>query len=293
MHRLGTASLVTGRTALAFLLSACLAAALGTSSEAHAPLALGQEAQTAQPAASAEASSAKVWVGRAPEFEEYLRTAAIARVADVPIGVTRPRRAYFKPGGPAASAIVKDLPPGRKLGFWESYTAEIAAYEMDKLLGLDMVPVTVERRVEGKKMSAQLWLEHCKLLKELPNQNAPDSQAWNRQVFRQRVFDNLIGNIDRNAGNLLVDRAWNLILIDHSRAFTETDKMPFLADMRAIDRPLFERLKALDEATVAARIGPWLFGGRAKRALLERRRRIVEHFEKLAAEKGEGLVFLP
>jgi hypothetical protein len=247
-----------------------------------------------QAASAPEApASAKVWLERGPQLEDYLRTAPIRRLAEVPIGVTKPRRAFFEAGGLAESAIVKDLPPGRKQGFWESYQSEIAAYELDKLLELGMVPVTVERRIDGKRMSVQLWVEHCRLLKELKSQAAPDAEAWNRQVFRQRVFDNLIGNIDRNAGNLLVDRVWNLILIDHSRAFTDTRKLPFGADMKRIDRALYARLKALDEATLDARLGPWLFDRGSRRTMLERRDRIVEHFEKLAAEQGAERVFVP
>ena len=30
------------------------------------------------------------------------------------------------------------------------------------------------------------------------------------------MFDNLIGNIDPNLGNWLLDEEWNIILIDHS-----------------------------------------------------------------------------
>jgi hypothetical protein len=103
------------------------------------------------------------------------------------------------------------------------------------------------------------------------------------------VWDNLIANIDRNAGNLLVDPSWNLILIDHSRAFTRTDKMPF--PMTRIDREFFARLKGLTEDEIVARLGPWLMDG--PKPLLKRRDKIVQHFEKLIAEKGEPLVLVP
>jgi hypothetical protein len=62
-------------------------------------------------------------------------------------------------------------------------------------------------------------------------------------------------------------------------------------DMKQIDRPLFERLKALDEATVEARIGRLTID--AVRPLLERRDAIVRHFEQLAAAKGDAQVFIP
>ena len=196
----------------------------------------------------------------------------------------------------------KKLPPGIRSGFWESYKSEIAAYELDKLLAMDMVPPTVERRYEGDPVSFQLWVDDTQLLKSLPNQHAPDIDRWNRQVYRQRVFDNLVGNIDRNAGNLLVDALWNLILIDHSRAFTETKTLPFetltrgkekVELMTRIDRPFFERVEALDFPTLKQRVGPWVLGDGWLRALLKRRDRVVEHFKALAAAKGDAEVFLP
>jgi hypothetical protein len=266
---------------------------MATSLSVFAALLLASQAPAAAPSATTNGS--KVWLGRSAEFEEYLKSAAVDRITDVPIGVTRPRRAYFKPGGLVQSAIVKDLRPGLKSGYWESYKSEIAAYELDKLLGLEMVPVTIEKRVEGNLMSAQLWVENCKWLKErrAAGERAPDVEAWNRQVHRQRIFDNLIGNIDRNEGNLLVDPTWNLILVDHSRAFTSTNKMPFEAQMKKIDRPVFERIKALELTTLKARVGPWVMGDGELKALLKRRDRIVAHFEKLAAQQGEAEVFIP
>jgi hypothetical protein len=239
------------------------------------------------------AAGSKVWLGRNAEFEEFLRAATIVKIEDVPIGITRPRRAYFAPGGLVTRAVIKKLPPGRSQGYWESYKSEIAAYELDKVLDLGMVPVTVERRVQGERVSAQLWVEQCKLLKEAQGQSSPDTTAWNRQVYRQRTFDDLVGNIDRNAGNLLIDQSWNLILIDHSRAFTSTAGMPFEKQRNRIDRAFFDRMVALDHATLKERLGPWVLDDGWIRALLKRRDTIVAGFRSLAAEKGEAAVFVP
>jgi hypothetical protein len=104
------------------------------------------------------------------------------------------------------------------------------------------------------------------------------------------VFDNLVGNIDRNAGNMLVDGAWNVILIDHSRAFA-VDRMPFEKEMTRIDRELFGRLQALDEAGLKERVRPWLLSDGQMRGILKRRDRIVAHFERIARERGEAAVF--
>ena len=102
---------------------------------------------------------AKIWVGRYQEIEEYLRTAEC-----VSMEVFDPRKATrctLRPGGPVARMAWRSLPPGVYRGFWESYKAEIAAYELDKLLKMDMVPPARGAAAPGRnKGAAQLWVEN-------------------------------------------------------------------------------------------------------------------------------------
>ncbi len=242
------------------------------------------------PAVAPPPTGSRIWLGRDAQIQQYLRTAPIEREDRIPVGVTHPERAFFVRGGLVASAAVKHLPSGVRDGFWESYKSEIAAYELDRLLGLDMVPVTVERRVGADFASVQRWVEGCRQLKDVDQSACPRPLEWARQVCRQRVFDNLIANIDRNAGNLLIDAEWNLILIDHSRAFA-TDRMPFEQAMHRVDREMFGRLKALDFATLRARLRPWVLHDATLRELLGRRDRIVAAFEAEVRENGEEAVF--
>ena len=99
--------------ALLFTL-ACLVAAPSlrvTADWIGGPPVYAQAAPAATPAPVA--GSARVWEGRNQEFEDDLRTAEIDQFEDVPIGVTKPKRAYFKPGGMVESVAWKMLPPGR------------------------------------------------------------------------------------------------------------------------------------------------------------------------------------
>jgi hypothetical protein len=248
----------------------------------HAERAFGSGLQ-----ATATAGSAKIWEGRNAEFEEYIRTADIVRFEEIPIGVTRPKRAWLQPGGLVASIAWKVLPPSRSTGYWESYKSEIAAYEMDKLLGMAMVPVAVEKRWKGDTAAAILWLTPVHPWKEMESRAKPPK--WNRQAVLMKMFDNLIGNADRNMGNLLVDDEWNLYLIDHSRAFVDAKTIP--VKMEHIDRTVWDRMLALDEPTLSAALGKWV-DGRNIRAVLARRDRMKGAIDKLVSDSSEAAVFI-
>jgi hypothetical protein len=232
-------------------------------------------------------ASAKIWAGRHEEFEAYIRAADIDHFENIPIGVTRPRRAFLKPGGLVQSVAWKVLPPSRRSGYWESYKSEIAAYELDKLLEMQMVPVAVEKQWKGETGAAILWVAPVHPWKQM--EARPKPYRWSFEAVRMKMFDNLIGNIDRNAGNMLVDDEWNLILIDHSRAFTGDKSL--VVKLQHIDRDLWTRMLALDEATLATALGVWVDQA-SIRAMLVRRDKMKAAIDKLVKNAGEDAVFV-
>jgi hypothetical protein len=234
----------------------------------------------------ATAACANVWQDKTAETEEYLRTAKVERVTQIPIGVTRPQRAYLGPGGPAESFAWKALEPGIRSGYYESYKSEIAAYELDKLLALNMVPVVVERRVAHETGAAILWLTGVRSWESvLP---LPKPRTWDQQIARMKMLDDLIGNSDRNKGNLLVDADWHIYLIDHSRAFATDLKLP--QELQNIDRRLWERMLALDEPGLKTALGQWLDSRRIQ-ALLRRRDVMKKQIDALVAKRGDSVFF--
>jgi hypothetical protein len=104
----------------------------------------------------------------------------------------------------------------------------------------------------------------------------------------------LVANLDKKEGSPLVDPQWNLIVLDHSLAFTNTLAQPYEIGkkLNQIDRPFFDRIKALDKPTVQRAIGDLVDAG-ALDALFARRDNIVKGFEKLAVEKSANQVFTP
>jgi hypothetical protein len=216
-------------------------------------------------------TSAKTWLGREPLIERHLKTAQVTRLEDIGTGVTRPRRARLTPEAPFASLTWKVLPPGRRDGYWESYKSEIAAYELDKLLGLDMVPPAVERQIDGDTGAAIMWIDGVKSVKETGGR-VPSGPAWDKPIRRMLMFDNLIGNPDRNAGNILVGPPGELILIDHSRAFTADRSLR--QQIPRVDGALWDRLTAVTPAELSRTLDPWMDGA-AVGAVLERRTRML------------------
>lgn len=232
-------------------------------------------------------TSARVWEGRAAEYEAFIAAAPIERFEDLSVGVTHPRRAFLRPGGLVESVAWKVLPPGRVSGSWESYKSEVAAYEMDKLLNLGMVPVAVEKQWKHEIGAAILWLTPVRSWKEVRYKEKPD--IWNRQMVRMKMFDDLIGNNDRNLGNLVVDDQWNVFLIDHSRAFVTDKDLP--AKIEHVDRALWNRMLALDEPALTPVIRKWV-GRAALSAVLARRDRMRDVIAKLVQTNGERAVFV-
>jgi hypothetical protein len=229
------------------------------------------------------------WVGNEAEIEQFLKTADIQKIEDVPIGVTKPRRAVFAPGGPVARAAWKALPPSYRTGFHESYKAEIAGYLLDRMLDLHMVPPVVERKIDRSNGAMVFWIENIKPwdIKKPPVGPEP---KWSRQVSRMKMFDQLIANIDRNAGNMLYDDDWHLFLIDHSRAFIEKKDLKGLAAPNRIDKAFWTRIDALTRESLQAALGEWLTAKEID-ALLVRRDRMREAINKSVAANGADNVF--
>ena len=234
-----------------------------------------------------DAQSARIWIGREAEIEKFLESAEVVNMKEIGVGVTRPHRATLAPGGPVDAMVWKPIKPGQYAGRWESYKSEIAAYELDKFFGLGMIPPTVERKVRSEPGAAVMWVAPAQSFKDLggvPGQKGikgPPAALvgrWNLQVVRAKMMDNLIGNPDPNLGNWMVDPAWNLIVIDHSRAFT-TSRNLYHA-MTSVDLELWDKMNALDEPTLTGVVGTWL-DRTAIRNMLERRDKMREVVAKL------------
>lgn len=233
----------------------------------------------------------------------FLRTAEVIRSQRTGKGVTHPWRLTLTDGKLTHDASFQDIDVhtqeagfaggGRELNFADSFHYNIAAYELAVLLGIDdMVPVTVEREWQGKKGSLSWWVDDIKMDEDERLKlelKPPDTSYWNVQMYKVRVFSQLIYDTDRNLQNTLITGDWKIWIIDFSRAFRTVRKIPVPEDLAKCEKGLFSRLTELSKETLGRACGAHLTKWEVD-ALLARRDLIVDRFRKLIAERGESRV---
>lgn len=240
--------------------------------------------------------------------EEFLRTAEVVSFERVGDGVTKPFKLTLSKDGVESKAAWKD-PSGTMLGYWEGWQYEIAAYRLDKLVGLDMVPPAVERQFQGRDGALILWVESKYSLRQIVADQIPipagEDNRVNKRKWLTRAWDSLIGNEDRHQGNVLYTEDWRMLLIDHSRAFRmsrkfterlmygangivkDRDGTPFL--FRRLPRSFVENIRALTYDSVKKAVGPYLTDKEIK-SLLARRDLLLQEVEAMIRDQGEAEV---
>jgi hypothetical protein len=244
-------------------------------------------------------------------WEEFLHTARI--VASVQLGgpeaTTSPWKLTLSKGDITRFGLWKDIDLDIEQGGPDRWRFEIAAYQLDVLFGLGMVPPTVERAFRGRWGSLQLWMGETESLKARIARGVDiredKREDWNREAYLERAFDSLIANDDRNISNILIGTGESMILIDHSRTFgtegpfakmlvygasglkraTDGTPYPFLK----LPRAFVEKLRALDAKSVRDAVKGHLTG-REIQVLLARRDLVLKEVDSLIRERGEAEV---
>jgi hypothetical protein len=104
-----------------------------------------------------------------------------------------------------------------------------------------------------------------------------------------RVFDELIQNRDRNAGNLVWTRDWTMWMIDHTRAFRTDRRLLHPELLERCERSLCDALRGLTGAMLTAAVGDTLLKTEID-AVLARRDVLLAHFDGLIARRGEAVI---
>jgi hypothetical protein len=271
-------------------------------------VALSPTGAGSEDAAVVEAEVTRRWLGpdgdplpfqTDDEVLEFLRTAEVVGRRTVEAGINRFPRFDLERDGVRARAIFRTVdhelrrtrrPDGRYYVRWvDHYTGECAAYELARALGLGFVPPTVIRRFGTQRGSLQIWIEGAR------DEGAPDFQpprplAWVKQQWDLALFDNLILNVDRNAGNFLAGPDYRLWVYDHGRAFQPKPELLAPEKLRLVNRTVWDRLQSMSDEALKDVVREYLAPDQLI-ALVERRALLIEHVQTLADERGEEGVF--
>ncbi len=237
----------------------------------------------------------------AEQMEQFLLKARLVSIRSAGDGITDSRRATFTDGSLTHDVHVQTIDEyravlqttqGTEINFKDSYRYNVGGYRLARLLGMDNVPMSVERRIQGTPSAVTWWIDDVMMdererLKK--NVTGPDASRYAMQVHIQRVFDELIQNRDRNLGNIVWTSDWRMWLIDHTRAFRLGKNLLKPELLGRCDRALFAAIRGLTRESVAQAVGGSLTRPEID-AVVTRADVIVKHFEKRIAERTEANV---
>jgi hypothetical protein len=191
-----------------------------------------------------------------------------------------------------AEAAIYRVQGYTEFNFRDCFCFNIAAYKVAVLLGIDNVPMSIERRVNGKPAAVTWWVDNVAMTEEGRRKKSatdPNAQRFAHYQYRQRVFDELIQNRDRNQGNTLYTTDWMTWMVDHTRAFRLNKDVGKPEELIRIERPLYENMKKLTAASVAAAVGKQLRKAEVD-AVIARRDAILKVLDARIARVGEAAV---
>lgn len=228
------------------------------------------------------------------EMENYLRKARVVSVRKSPqAGRTAPWRVLLDDGKKQRQGHFKHINRPRPAILANSYKYEIAAYELDKLLELNIVPPVVEREIEGTKGSLQLFLEGC--IKEEQRKRRklepPDPESFQNSLEVVNIFENLVHEEECfDSGDILIHlEDWKVCRVDFDMAFSPVPELIPGCRISRCSKKLYEKLLVLDREHVKTKLKPYLNDEEIE-ALIQRKNIIIEKLQKLIKEKGEEAV---
>jgi hypothetical protein len=238
------------------------------------------------------------------QIKQFMLTAKVIASKHTKKGITDPWRLTLSDGTTKHETVFQSIDEHKtrnqlqsgevEINFVDSYKYNIGGYELADLLGMeDMVPVHVERKWNGM-IGSMSWVVPVKM-DELDRRSkkiavpAANLSAYNNQMHKVRVWNELIYDMDANLTNVLLTEDWKIWRVDFSRAFRLHKTLKDAKNLERCDRALFAKLKALNEAELSQRTKNFLTKTEVQ-AVMARRDKIVAYFQKLITEKGENEV---
>ncbi len=228
------------------------------------------------------------------EIEAYLRTAAITDRREGRSGRTDPWTVTLDDGKTVRRAMFKYIDrrrPDPQL-LPSSYRYELAAYALNRHLGLDSIPAVVEREIENIPGALQVFVENAVRESDRrekgPEPSDPEAFLTAMQVIK--IFDNLVYNSCADADDIYVGKeTWKIQRVDFNGAFDTFKELVAGCDFSRCTRALFQKLIDWDDKKVTDIMAPFLNPEEIK-ALSVRKNLILQKIQQLIKDKGEKAV---
>lgn len=220
-----------------------------------------------------------------PGIVEFLRSAPIGNIVRAgQRGRTEPWTVILADGEDVRKAIFKYVDRRRPSILPTSYKYELAAYEVSRELGLDIVPPVVEREIDGVKGSLQLLVEGVvpETVRRAKGLEPPDPEAFRDRLETVKIFAILVDDDCENLEDTLVDAAAGKIWrVDFSEAFgLSPEPRPGCPPEAPVPEGLLAKLRGLDDAKLGERLSLYLAKEEIQ-ALILRKAAIIRLLEGL------------
>jgi hypothetical protein len=237
----------------------------------------GEEASGAPPPSSAGALGSS-------DMEEFLRTAPVGDIfRGAQRGRTEPWTVVLADGVDVRRAIFKYVDRRRPSVLSTSYMYELAAYEVDRELGLDIVPAVVEREIGGVKGSLQLLVEGAlpETARRAKGLEPPDPVQFRDRLETIKIFALLVDDNCENLEDTLIETGtWHVYRVDFSEAFSLSPELRPGCVQGPVPDGLLAKLRGLDDAKLGTSLARYLTKEEVQ-ALVQRKAALIRLLEGL------------
>lgn len=229
------------------------------------------------------------------EWEYFLKNSEVVRIQkQLDMGRTDFWKISLDDGYLEKTAIFKYIDRSRPHLIPDSYKYEIAAYLLDKLLDLNMVPPIVRREIDGQTGSLQLFLTQDEVFSESErirkNIEPLDPEVFKHDLQDMNVFEVLTYLDPRQMNDVKIDiKSWHIYRVDFSEAFAPVPSLLKDHEILGCSKNLYRHMKNLDINELQKKLEEYL-NQEELVALITRINLVIEEIDRLIEKKGETSV---